>query len=930
MLEELIKLFGENGSVTTAINIIHFCRTQKLYNIGFILAKEYAELFPSSVNMLLESAMCAKEAQDTETSYDLFQKILAFDLKLDIVNAIFTEKTKLVDSIQNRYTSYNSRLVSKISRRKYIPFPFITFTITTCKRFDLLEKTMNSFLQCCTDVHRIDKWLCVDDNSSEEDREKMQKQYPFFEFVFKNADEKGHAKSMNIIRNKVTTPYIFHTEDDWKFFEKRPYITECLDVLSQSETISQCLINKNYGELACDIDIVGGFPAKTSVGTRYFLHEYAEDMNAFALKHPNRKTCAYWTGFSFRPSLLKREVLTKVGDYNENTAHFEMEYSKRCKTHGYNSAFLEGIYSIHIGRLTTEIGDSTKKNAYALNETRQFQEVPQVPQPVPQPVPQVPQPEPQPVPQVPQPVPQVPQPDPQPDPQPVPQVTKSSILKTFIVNLETRTDRWNNTVNNMPSFLKYQKFMAINGKELQPTENLQRIFEGNDYDMRSGMVGCALSHIKLWIELLESKCDIFLILEDDITFVPDFEKKFKHMYSNLPENWDICFLGHHVWPHLKKDEYTDKEKLPTLEKYDASQSLKHSMGGTFGYIISKKGAMGMLDFIDTHGMTNCIDTMQQKAGNTLNLYYNSPHLIYSECNNTDSDIQKEHKSLTTSVEERFKTIYQKCKDPKLFASFDEIEKYVRNPSSNVVGFYSGSHIRELVKMSVHPCYVLGGNKILIVTPECVEKNKNTRLKRDGKYSIEDVIVTKLDILFIPMRTTNATLKGLDANELPYDKDIPYLLMEGNFESFSLLTEITCKLSESELDSFLTDFFTIKPNKYNITFPHENVENLKSIYSHKLRTIKNMILNPAPLVFVHEMPNERTSIDVFTHFIDFVTSMRSHLRYRHFVKLFIVNAIHDSVPESHKKYIQSVTVPIDRTYDSCVEKEIEKFATTIRF
>ena len=42
----------------------------------------------------------------------------------------------------------------------------ITFTITSCKRFDLFEKTMNSFLNCCIDIERIDKWLCVDQNTT--------------------------------------------------------------------------------------------------------------------------------------------------------------------------------------------------------------------------------------------------------------------------------------------------------------------------------------------------------------------------------------------------------------------------------------------------------------------------------------------------------------------------------------------------------------------------------------------------------------------------------------------------------------------------------------------------------------------------------------------------------------------------------------------
>ena len=60
---------------------------------------------------------------------------------------------------------------------------------------------INSFLNCCQDLHKIDRWICVDDNSSTEDREEMKKLYPFFEFYFKNLDCKGHPQSMNLIRD---------------------------------------------------------------------------------------------------------------------------------------------------------------------------------------------------------------------------------------------------------------------------------------------------------------------------------------------------------------------------------------------------------------------------------------------------------------------------------------------------------------------------------------------------------------------------------------------------------------------------------------------------------------------------------------------------------------------------------------------------------
>ena len=94
----------------------------------------------------------------------------------------------------------------------------------------------------------IDEWIVVDDNSSEEDRKKMKENYPFIKYIFKDETNKGHPESMNIIRDYAISryKYLFHMEDDWRFFVKDNFITKCIKVLSENEKYGQCLFNKNY------------------------------------------------------------------------------------------------------------------------------------------------------------------------------------------------------------------------------------------------------------------------------------------------------------------------------------------------------------------------------------------------------------------------------------------------------------------------------------------------------------------------------------------------------------------------------------------------------------------------------------------------------------------------------------------------------------
>ena len=202
----------------------------------------------------------------------------------------------------------------------------------------------------------------------------MKINYPFFEIILKDKMDKGHPRSMNIILENVNSPYLFHMEDDWKFFEKRRYITECINVLSQDEKYGQCLINKNYSELFTD-NIVGGFHHTCKDGAKYIVHEHCENnlqYNEFNKKYNHRSNCAYWPHFSFRVGITKREVFDTLGGYDESAKHFEMEYAYRYVSKGYKTTFLDGVYCAHIGRRTYERFDKTKLNAYDLNNVSQF------------------------------------------------------------------------------------------------------------------------------------------------------------------------------------------------------------------------------------------------------------------------------------------------------------------------------------------------------------------------------------------------------------------------------------------------------------------------------------------------------------------------------------------------------------------------------
>lgn len=238
----------------------------------------------------------------------------------------------------------------------------ILFSMTTCKRLDLFKQTMYSILNNWLDIGRVDHFLCVDDNSSEADRQEMKATFPFFEYVFKGPEEKGHRESMNIIWTKLNglkPTFWIHMEDDWMYFQKKAYITEGIKYLDRYEgaRINQVVFNKNYGDIYSDMGISGGI----EIEREFLLHEKRSGLPG--------KNCGYWPHYSLRPSIVRTKVILELGNYDSANTSFEKDYAIKYHSADYQTGFFPSIYSLHIGKQHWE---KEGKNAYALNETAQF------------------------------------------------------------------------------------------------------------------------------------------------------------------------------------------------------------------------------------------------------------------------------------------------------------------------------------------------------------------------------------------------------------------------------------------------------------------------------------------------------------------------------------------------------------------------------
>lgn len=103
------------------------------------------------------------------------------------------------------------------------------------------------------------------------------------------------------------------------------------------------------------------------------------------------------------------------------------------------------------------------------------------------------------------------------------------MIKTFIINLDRRPDRLEKL--NIP--FEYNRFPAVDGRQLTPKERFR------------GIYGCQQSHIKLLEMLKLQENDVVMVFEDDVVLCDDFEKKLQLAMKELPETWDLLYIGGH-------------------------------------------------------------------------------------------------------------------------------------------------------------------------------------------------------------------------------------------------------------------------------------------------------------------------------------------------------------------------------------------------
>lgn len=213
---------------------------------------------------------------------------------------------------------------------------------------------------------------------------------------------------------------------------------------------------------------------------------------------------------------------------------------------------------------------------------------------------------------------------------------------TFIINMDSATKRMDHMAHQCEERgIPFMRVSAIDGSKVKRHVLDEVATPFCKRTCTNSMIGCALSHMRVWKAVLQGGYDRVLVMEDDADLVPDFKERLQQALHDVPADFDVllcgCFFlcnkersyaaGHHVIKHLMP------YKRRTDRRTWGSVFVPEFFGGSHCYVVSNKGCRSLFRAISKVGTH--IDIAMNHPD--LRLYAVSPDLAFQR-DMTDSSI----------------------------------------------------------------------------------------------------------------------------------------------------------------------------------------------------------------------------------------------------------------------------------------------------
>jgi glycosyl transferase family 25 len=168
-------------------------------------------------------------------------------------------------------------------------------------------------------------------------------------------------------------------------------------------------------------------------------------------------------------------------------------------------------------------------------------------------------------------------------------------FKIYIINLKSSKERKKNILKELDrqNLKNFELIEAVDGNKLNEEEiNLHTFKNEKNFNpwgpkLTNSQIGCALSHIKIYKNFLQSRFEYAFILEDDAIFLDNFTTNLKNfILKNLKFKKQILLLSE------IKEFY--KTPIDSMENYNLVKVTNAFF--THAYFINKEAAKSIMKF----------------------------------------------------------------------------------------------------------------------------------------------------------------------------------------------------------------------------------------------------------------------------------------------------------------------------------------------
>lgn len=219
-----------------------------------------------------------------------------------------------------------------------------TVAITSCGRFDLLERTLRSLLPRLEgSVHEI---IVIEDSGSSAVSDVIRQFHgPYGDIkVIINKPPLGQTKSIDKLYSHIATEWIFHCEDDWEFYSAN-FISQSFKLLMEFPNLSMVSPRD-----------------PSTFRPNYFLPETIS-LSGVRFRVTNDADAGPFSGFLLSPGLRRMSDYKVIGPYSSlGAVPMEPRIGEVYRALGFRVGILSDHAVRHIGD-GRHIADLTKSHA---------------------------------------------------------------------------------------------------------------------------------------------------------------------------------------------------------------------------------------------------------------------------------------------------------------------------------------------------------------------------------------------------------------------------------------------------------------------------------------------------------------------------------------------------------------------------------------